>query len=435
MKRWIALVAVFCLLGLFSAQAEFFAGYDITRTREKQWAAGVTLRQIALKKELPDSTAPLRQRLLIFAVDPAANPRLKMLNLLANGRAHSLQKPSLTAPMQKEGKILFALNGDFFDMASGGPLGFNMDGGRWLTSGEFPDALALGFDAGGRARLASPGLQLTLSARRGDQSILTNIPIDALNQPRADIPARLSTPDNAYQARQDNLLVLYTADNGPYTYAPDGGYEVALAVDGDVRSNADLMGTVTAIRGQSAASEKSGEFTRGTRIKKNTAVLSAAGDGITALSLLQKGDRVTIRCSVSRAWENVQTASGGGRPDLGPILLRGGIPQPDAEWVDDYAYFYGRHARTACGLLPDGGYFFLNVQQGDDADGMTIAELRDAMLELGAEDALNLDGGPSSALLFPKGKKAAPVSDFFGNVKERETAVANTLVMVEMKNR
>ncbi len=434
MKRSAVILAIL-LLSLVPARAEPFAGYDILRAREKQWAGGVTLKQIALKKEIPGSDTPLKQRLLLFIVDPAQNPRLRMLNLLANGRAHSLQKPSLTAPTQKDGKMLFALNGDFFDMASGGPLGFNMDGGRWLTSGEFPDALALGFDAGGRAKLANPGLHLSLSAKRGDQPILTGIPIDALNQPRADIPSRLSTPRNAYEARRDNLLVLYTEDNGPYTYAPDGGYEVTIAVEDAPRSNRELAGAVIAIHGSGTVTEKSGDFSRGARIKKKTAVLSATGDGITALSLLKKGDAVSVQCAVSKEWESVVTSTGGGRPDFGPLLLRGGIPQPDAEWMDDYAYFYGRHARTAFGLTADGRYFFLNVQQGADADGMTIEELKEAMLELGAQDALNLDGGPSSSLLFPRGKKAFPVTDFFGSIKERETSVANTLVMVEVKSK
>lgn len=434
MKRLAAILAVLILLGAFPARAEPFAGYEIIRAREKQWADGVTLRQIALKKEAPDGKEPLRQRLLIFVVDPAKNPRLKPLNLLANQRVHSTQKPSLTAPTQKQGKLLFGLNGDFFDMLSGGPLGFNMNEGRWLTSGEFPDALALGFDANGRAKLANPGLQLTLSAQRAGKSILTGIPIDALNAPRADIPARLSSPNNAYQARLDNLLVLYTSDNGPYTYAPDGGYEVVFSAEDQLKSNEDCTGTVTGIFPSDTTTEKSGEFTKGARIKKKTAVLSATGDGMTALMLLKKGDTVTIHCSVANDWADVVTSTGGGRPDLGPVLLRGGIPQPDAEWVDDYAYFYGRHARTAFGLMADGRYFFLNVQQGVDANGMTIAELKDAMKELGAQDALNLDGGPSSTLLFSKGKKATPVTDYFGNIKERETNVANTLIMVEIKS-
>ena len=435
MKRWMAILSCILFLFVFPACAEPFAGYEVTRAREKQWAEGVTLRQIALKKENPGSETPIRQRLLLFLVDPAQNPKLRPLNLLANRRVHSLQKPSITASAQREGKLLFGVNGDFFDIISGGPLGFNMNDGRWLTSGEFPDAQALGFDNQGHPHIANPGLIITLSATRAGEDILTNIPIDALNQPRADIPARLSAPENAYQARQDNLLVLYTKDNGNYTYTPGGGYEVTFSTEDVLLSGSEMTGTVISVHGSNTPSEKIGNFYKGARIKKKTAVLSATGDGVTALSLLKKGDRISIRCAVSKEWEDVVVSTGGGRPDAGPLLLRDGMPQPNAEWVDDYEYFYGRHARTAFGLLPDGSYFFLNVQQGTDADGMTIDELRDAVSALGAHDALNLDGGPSAAILFSPGKRATSVTDFFGNVKERETSVANTLVLIESKSK
>ena len=60
----------------------------------------------------------------------------------------------------------------------------------------------------------------------------------------------------------------------------------------------------------------------------------------------------------------------------------------------------GRYPRAALGIA---GERLLAVacdgRRHDDA-GMTFAELADALLELGATDALNLDGGGSASLVY-----------------------------------
>lgn len=82
----------------------------------------------------------------------------------------------------------------------------------------------------------------------------------------------------------------------------------------------------------------------------------------------------------------------GGRP----ALVRGG---------EDVAPTKGglcanRHPRTAVGLSEDGRTLIILVVDGRSAlsTGMTCAELSELLMELGAHDALNLDGGGSSAL-------------------------------------
>lgn len=70
-----------------------------------------------------------------------------------------------------------------------------------------------------------------------------------------------------------------------------------------------------------------------------------------------------------------------------------------------------RHARTAIGILPDGRWIFVVVDQTKLFDGMTMDELRDLMSSLNCVYALNLDGGGSSTMVY-KGKiKNSPRGD------------------------
>ncbi len=62
-----------------------------------------------------------------------------------------------------------------------------------------------------------------------------------------------------------------------------------------------------------------------------------------------------------------------------------------------------RHPRTAAGLTADGATLLLVVIDGRQPGwsvGMTLVELADLMIELGADDAVNLDGGGSSSFVF-----------------------------------
>jgi exopolysaccharide biosynthesis protein len=62
-----------------------------------------------------------------------------------------------------------------------------------------------------------------------------------------------------------------------------------------------------------------------------------------------------------------------------------------------------RHPRTAAGISADGHTLWVVVADGRQAGysvGMTLPELADLMIELGVDDALNLDGGGSSAFVY-----------------------------------
>lgn len=81
----------------------------------------------------------------------------------------------------------------------------------------------------------------------------------------------------------------------------------------------------------------------------------------------------------------------------GPLMMVEGR----MEDVSVESFNTARHPRTAIGKKPDGTVVFVVVdgRSKGNAEGMTIFELQKVMGWLGCQDALNLDGGGSSALV------------------------------------
>ncbi len=85
----------------------------------------------------------------------------------------------------------------------------------------------------------------------------------------------------------------------------------------------------------------------------------------------------------------------------GPLLIK------NNKILDDYAsegmggeFIQGKHARTAIGVNAKGNWIMVAVSKNYlvGKGGMTIVELANTMLGLGCVDALNLDGGGSTAM-------------------------------------
>lgn len=114
-------------------------------------------------------------------------------------------------------------------------------------------------------------------------------------------------------------------------------------------------------------------------------LLVGRGKGAHALGALKVGARTDV---LSEIEGNPRMAIGGNR-----FLLRRGVLQDNDDTV--------MHPRTAIGVDRDTKTLLLLVVDGRQSDsrGYTMAELADQMVALGADDALNLDGGGSSQLV------------------------------------
>ena len=109
--------------------------------------------------------------------------------------------------------------------------------------------------------------------------------------------------------------------------------------------------------------------------------------GAETIAQLAKGDNVEIEVGPS---EDVDLGIAGSHQ----ILTNGKVPNMQ----DDLAT--STHPRTAVGISKDGTRLFVMVIDGrsNESRGMTLPEAGELLRNMGAHNALNLDGGGSSAM-------------------------------------
>jgi Phosphodiester glycosidase/SPOR domain len=195
-----------------------------------------------------------------------------------------------------------------------------------------------------------------------------------------------SRPRQDFTCTSSDELVLFTADFGaPLPTGP--GAQVVLDTHGGVVSAGDRGGSVPA----------------------GDSVVQGVG---ASASWLAEHAPVGAHVAVD---EQIRDAGSGARvqPDgivsAAPVLLRQGrlAIDGDTEGVIDvhdlsfgYAWAEQRQPRTMAGIDRDGRLLLVTVdgRQPATSEGVTIEEGARLMRELGAVDAMNLDGGGSSAM-------------------------------------
>lgn len=172
---------------------------------------------------------------------------------------------------------------------------------------------------------------------------------------------------------------LYTAAWGEYTLdrpvgAPDAPAE-------QVARASVVDGVVTEVSGlQDSAGEPD--------IAEGEQVLLGREDGAEIIADLEVGDRVDIEVGPST---DVDLGLAGSHQ----ILTDGAVPE-----MGDESLVTGDHPRTAVGVSRDGSELFVMVIDGRTtaSRGMTLPEAGKILQDMGAHNAVNLDGGGSSAL-------------------------------------
>ncbi|WP_235855048.1 phosphodiester glycosidase family protein [Nonomuraea aridisoli] len=124
-------------------------------------------------------------------------------------------------------------------------------------------------------------------------------------------------------------------------------------------------------------------------IPAGTSILLGRDAGAAALSALKAGDKVDVTYRPKPSDGGAVEAAVGGNW----VLVKDGVVQNSTD--------ASAHPRTAVGFSADGSKMYLLTVDGRQADsrGVTLNELAAMMADLGAANALNLDGGGSSTML------------------------------------
>lgn len=267
-------------------------------------------------------------------------------------------------------RVVAGVNADFFN-AAGVPAGLQISDGEIATSPAVTKVVAAVMAERTVRLQTSVSMHARVVDDRGDC-----LAVDAVNRP--------PTAPGAEE------LCLYTNRFAGCARLPGADAVVVASVGRrDWRLRA---GRVTTAVVRSVGRASSAEVGRGTFV-----LVASGGKAHWLLSHLTVGRRVRLAVSFDKGLDRAQQAiSGNGR--RGCLLLRDGRIAPGL--ADDAAAIDGeRHPRTLfalrkgrlCVVTADG-------RQAGHSDGMTIPECAELLLALGMDDAINVDGGGSTAL-------------------------------------
>jgi hypothetical protein len=276
-----------------------------------------------------------------------ATPGLR-LDYASSGKVSS--PAPLSQALQRD-KAVAGVNADFFDIGdTGAPLGIGVDRQRGVVHGP-----ATGWnntfrvDSRDMAAIARTYLEARI-VRRGRPSI----PVTNLNSPTVAV---------------DGIGIFTSAwgsDGRSRTVSSSVARREVRVVNGRVRANRRTPSTGP--------------------IARDTTLLVGTGAGARRLAALKVGQRVSVEYGVDEAATRVAV---GGNVQL---LRDGDVVAPGDPAM---------HPRTAIGIDDDTGQVIIVTVDGRQSHsrGITLRETAVLLRRLGAEHALNLDGGGSSTML------------------------------------
>ena len=259
-------------------------------------------------------------------------------------------------------RVLSGINGDYFVMATGDPLGLVVTDGVLRSSASYLNAL--GFNADGSAVIGTPNLSL-MAAFKGN-----NLKIADINK-----------------IRTANGFYLFTDDFASTTKNTQAGVDVILAPNTEgqeLKIGTTVSCTVEeVIEAKGATSIPQGKFVM--------SISNKAGEWLQeTIRSLEVGDTVDLSISSEDTrWNKVVDAVGAMH-----WILRDGIV--DSSISDGTAA-----PRTAVGVKPDGSVIFYTIdgRQKGLSIGATIQMVAQRLKELGCQNAVLLDGGGSTTLV------------------------------------
>jgi len=381
LKRTAALLLAAATLSSVSALASDALGtrlysYDLaicdgtTLTREVMWSA---------------SRSDLRtENYVTYTPNPSVSPAVAYgSNVNSKQTVYSMAKG-----LEKEGeRVLSGINGDYFVMASGSPLGLVVTDGVLRSSASYLSAI--GFRADGTAVAGKPDLKI-----------------------RANFDGHSLKIAEINKVRSGAGYFLFSSDFGPNTKNTRDGVDVILSPTGDagrtVRdadNTTDLVTSATLGIGKvvPCTVEQVIDASGATAIPTGKFVLSISDTGgdwlLEVLSALQPGDKLDLEISApDTRWNEVDCA-------VGSLyhILSGGQVTGDQESGSTAA------PRTAVGVKADGSVVFYTIdgRLPGHSIGATTKMVAQRLAELGCVEGMLMDGGGSTSFVSTYPDKSA----------------------------
>lgn len=300
-------------------------------------------------------------------------------------KSGTVSRETVTSIARRTGAFM-VVNADFFG-SDGDPLGLMIRGGR-LVSEPYPTRSAVAW---------------------ADSTLLFDAP--AWNGELVSPSGAIIPLDGVNRSAKDGEVVLYFPEGGRASSPVPSNALIFEADDGAARLGESKLVFKLVV-----------PDTRGLEVEPGRVVLLAAGRAAPrVLKDLRQNEEWRLRLSLTGSvnWSAIHHALGGG-PRL---LTKGQIAVSDLSERFSPDLINGRHPRTAVGTTADGEIVVVVVDgRSRSSRGVTLAELAMLMKERGCADAVNLDGGGSSALWLASGVVNLPSDGV-------ERPVANALAL------
>jgi hypothetical protein len=370
----VAVMAVVLLVPPISPPAQAIVTTPYARTFQTDLAPGISYERGTMW-----TSRDRRQAVHIARVQPwRANVRLK--TVLSDDRiVGKLVVRRMVDERRRFGfRPMVAINGDMAvrgrEDAYAAPRSMAVSNRELLVAFQCVKPI-LGLDADGTAKIANVREHITLTL------------------PGESEPRRV---DRLNTHREDDAVVLYTERFARSTMTAPGGVEVILGLQGRVRANGTQ--TVLVRRVTYGAGD--------TRIPRGMAVLSVNDPEDAWVYGLVPGQQLVLQTQVvkrvdkscggrvkpAEGWGRIVEAQGGNRRTVKDGAVK--VPTPE-----EYPPGWKRHPRTGIGLTAEGEVLMVVVDgRRKGSRGVSLVEMGQLMVSLGAEQAFNLDGGGSSVM-------------------------------------
>lgn len=343
---------------------------------------------------------------------------------------------TITKELEQDGKrVVGGINGDFYIMSTGVPLGAMIVDGEIVTSDS--GYTAMGFDAYGNAFISKPNLVTSITGENVSVNVghINKTPYEYslyLLTDKFDQTTRSAKPASEY------ILVPYSAEEvfaSAEQVLPEEEGKKYVYVYADVPSDTTDQPAYYAKRytvcdakltvgcSINVVVSEIKENSTNSEIPAGCFVLTAENNNQLYLTAaIKKGAELTVSVSGEAGWDQAVNAIG----VYGGYILRDGEYCDDVE-IDHYPY---ANPRTAAGITADGKVIFYCVDgRQDSSGGLRIDQLSHELKNLGCVTAINLDGGGSTtAYAALPGDKTSTLKNSPSGIFERKTA--NSILFV-----